>query len=111
MAEQAAMQVAVQTEKALDASLAALSNLDSTDLQQLRMARLEEMKLKQKMEAEWRMRGHGKYEEVSDQKEWFEETKVNHRLICHFGRSATWRCEIIDKHFAIIAKNILKLDL
>ena len=52
---------------------------------------------------EWRQKGHGKYEEVTDQKAFFEEAKSNDRMVCHFYRSSTKWCTLVDKHLAIIA--------
>lgn len=52
---------------------------------------------------EWRAKGHGKLEEIPDQQTFFVEGKQNDRLICHFYRPSTWRCELLDKHLIKIA--------
>jgi thioredoxin-like negative regulator of GroEL len=57
---------------------------------------------------EWRAKGHGSYSEVADQTEWFHEVKTNERVVCHFYRPSTWRCEIIDKHLSILAQKHLE---
>ena len=31
------------------------------------------------------------------------QAKASERMVCHFYRGATWRCQIIDKHLAILA--------
>jgi len=91
------------TEKKLDAELAKLENLDSKDLLELRRKRMTELQKTANQKQDWLQKGHGKYEEVYDQKEWFNETKNNDRVICHFFRPTTARCEIVDKHLAILA--------
>ena len=53
---------------------------------------------------EWLQIGHGKYEELKDEKEFFDEQKKSERFICHFYRESTFRCKIVDKHMEILAK-------
>ncbi len=45
---------------------------------------------------------------MADQSEWFHEVKTNERVICHFYRPSTWRCEIVDKHLQILAEKHLE---
>lgn len=58
--------------------------------------------------AGWIAAGHGTYREVGDQKEWFEVVKKSERVVCHFYRPTTWRCEIIDKHLTALAPKHLE---
>lgn len=100
---QAVAQNATQTEKKVDAALDKLDKMGEEDFTALRAKRLEDLKKKQGMMAEWKRKGHGVYQEISDQQEFFNESKNNERLVCHFYRSTTWRCEIVDKHLALLA--------
>jgi len=90
-------------EKKVDAALEKLDNLGEEDFAALRAKRLEDLKKKQSMMTEWRSKGHGSYQEIGDQADFFHETKTNDRVICHFYRSSTWRCELVDKHLALLA--------
>jgi hypothetical protein len=107
MAAQLAQQtlsMAQATEKQLDAELRALSQLDTNDLEAIRRRRIEEMKQRASKEVMWRSQGHLEYTELRDEKQWFEASKENERMVCHFYRGTTWRCEIIDRHLEAIAR-------
>mmetsp|Transcript_8601 Transcript_8601/g.13947 ORF Transcript_8601/g.13947 Transcript_8601/m.13947 type:complete len:182 (-) Transcript_8601:50-595(-) len=54
--------------------------------------------------AEWTAQGHGEYREIRGEKEFFAEVKGSERVVMHFFRSATLRCNIIDRHLGDIAK-------
>merc|ERR1719235_915226 len=73
------------------------------------------LKKRQEMMIKWKQQGHGTYQEIQDQKDWFHETKTNERVITHFYRSTTWRCQIVDKHLSLLAPKhmetrIIKID-
>lgn len=57
---------------------------------------------------EWRAKGHGQYTEIAEEKEFFEECKKNDKVVCHFYRSSTWRCKVVDKHLALLAPRHLE---
>ncbi|KAG7253904.1 hypothetical protein CRUP_017830, partial [Coryphaenoides rupestris] len=38
------------------------------------------------------------------EKDFFGEVKESKNVICHFYRDSTFRCKIVDKHLAILAK-------
>lgn len=59
-------------------------------------------------EQEWRSQGHGTYHEIGDEKDWFQECKSNERLVCHFYRSTTKYCEVVDKHLQKLAPEHLE---
>ena len=52
---------------------------------------------------EWLSKGHGKYEEVTDEKEFFDVCKKSSKVVCHFYRDSTMRCKIVDKHLSLLA--------
>ena len=62
------------------------------------------MRNESKRKEEWLQIGHGKYEELQDEKEFFDEQKKSERFICHFYRESTFRCKIVNKHMEILAK-------
>ena len=49
------------------------------------------------------MLGHGKYEEIPEEKEFFDVCKKSKNVVCHFYRDSTERCKIVDKHMALLA--------
>ena len=85
MAQNAAVQQAIQgallqslqvAEEKIDNELEKLEKLDEDDLESIRRKRIEEMKQAQKMKQKWAVQGHGTYEEISDQKEFFKKVKA-----------------------------------
>ena len=100
---QRTLEVVQQTEKKLDAELSKYNLSNTDDLEQLRRHRLTELKQRADREAAWRRAGHGCYSEVADQKEWFDISKSTERVVTHFFRSTTWRCEIMDRHLTQLA--------
>jgi len=101
---QKTLEVAKETEKKLDAEIQQLSQLDENDLEAIRRRRLEELKNRAAKEQQWRSQGHGSYLELRDEKEWFETSRENERMVCHFYRGTTWRCQIVDRHLEALAK-------
>lgn len=99
-----AIKQAQELEKKLDAEITAMDNLTTDDFETLRKRRIEQLKAKQAMMQEWKRQGHGWYQEISDQQQFFEETKTNTRVVCHFYCPTTWRCEIVDKHMEMLSK-------
>lgn len=81
-----------------------LENLEEDDLEVIRRQRMEQMKKAQKDRIEMLSHGHGKYEEVADEKEFFEATKKSDKVVCLFYLPGNFRCKIVDKHFEILAR-------
>lgn len=52
---------------------------------------------------EWLLKGHGEYEELPDERSFFEATKKSSRFVAHFFRPSTDRCKIVDMHLKRIA--------
>ena len=82
-----------------------------------------------KQEQDWRQLGHGRYVhrcihvyvvvdeliyvyktirylELNDTKEFFAAAKKSERMIVHFYRGVTPRCEIVDAHFEKLAAKV-----
>jgi len=96
-------QAAADMEDQLDAEIERLENLKKDDLEELRRKRLEEMKNEHKRKSEMAQVGHGTYEEVMGEKEFFQEAKKSDKVVVHFYRPSAWRCEIVDKHLKALA--------
>eukprot|EP00397_Hematodinium_sp_SG-2012_P054752 GEMP01066282.1.p1 GENE.GEMP01066282.1~~GEMP01066282.1.p1 ORF type:complete len:202 (+),score=40.28 GEMP01066282.1:232-837(+) len=52
------------------------------DLDQIRHARMEEMKQQKKMADHWRSLGHGRYREIDDERAFFKEVAPHERAVC-----------------------------
>jgi len=102
--QQQVLQAAKAVESIVDKEMDRLDNLDGDDLQRIRQDRLKEMKKQVERKEQWKQIGHGKYEELKDEKEFFEEQKKSERFVCHFYRESTFRCKIVDKHLEAIAR-------
>lgn len=97
-------QSALLVEEKVDAQLSKLNEMDDDDLERLKERRLEALKKSQKQKQEWLSKGHGEYREISSEKDFFGEVKDSKNVVCHFYRNSTFRCKILDKHLAILAK-------
>mmetsp|Transcript_25729 Transcript_25729/g.73952 ORF Transcript_25729/g.73952 Transcript_25729/m.73952 type:complete len:185 (+) Transcript_25729:79-633(+) len=93
---------AKEKEAEIDEEISRLDQLKQDDLEDIRRKRLEQMKAshadrKQKMAA-----GHGEYQMI-EEKEFFDVAKKSDKIVVHFWRESTWRCEIMDKHLRQLA--------
>ena len=95
-----------KAEEQLDEQLQVLDKMEKSedDMERLRRARLDQLKRVAQQKAEWQAAGHGEYREGHDQKRFFEDLKGSARAAVHFYRPTTRRCEIVDKHFALLAR-------
>lgn len=91
-------------EDQVDAEINRLETLDDDEMEMIRKRRLDAMKRGKKQKEEYLSLGHGKYDEVSDEKGFFEQTKKSKNVVCHFYRESTFRCKIVDKHLDILAR-------
>ncbi|MEQ2237199.1 Thioredoxin domain-containing protein 9 [Ilyodon furcidens] len=97
-------QTAKAVEEQVDAQLSKLNEMDDDDLERLKERRLEALKKAQKQKQEWLSKGHGEYREISSERDFFGEVKESKNVVCHFYRNSTFRCKVLDKHLAILAK-------
>eukprot|EP00920_Eleutheroschizon_duboscqi_P003144 GHVT01007377.1.p1 GENE.GHVT01007377.1~~GHVT01007377.1.p1 ORF type:complete len:179 (+),score=21.54 GHVT01007377.1:317-853(+) len=80
--------------KALDKTVERAAEYEGADeLEEIRRRRIEEMKREKNRNANCQP-----YEEIHDQKEFFNAVKECSKLVCHFYRPTTWRCQLVDKH-------------
>merc|ERR1719473_1629026 len=94
-------------EAVVDKELEALNNLDEDDFEKLREVRKRKMIAAQKEQQKNVLNGHGRYMELSDQKEFFDACKASKQLVIHFYRPSTIRCQIVDRHLeALSAKHL-----
>ncbi|CAL8387921.1 thioredoxin domain-containing protein 9 [Gadus morhua] len=91
-------------EEKVDEQLNKLDRMDDDELDKLKERRLEALKKAQKQKQDWLSKGHGEYREIPSEKDFFGEVKESKNVVCHFYRDSTFRCKIVDKHLAILAK-------
>lgn len=94
------MQAAAVMEEQLDAEINKLEKLDEDGLEALKQRRINAMKKQAEKKREWLSNGHGEYQEISEEKDFFEVTKKSENVVCHFYRDETFRCKIVDKHLS-----------
>jgi len=97
------MAIASQAEQQINTAMEHFDNMSRDDMLEMRQKRRAQLEERAKMMDEWRAQGHGKYEEIADEKQWFEEAKTNKHLITHFYRSTTAACQVLDMHLARLA--------
>lgn len=97
------IQVTKHIEKQVDATLEALDNLDVNDLEQLRKSRVNEMRKQEEKRRIWLSNGHGEYEELAEEKMFFDVIKKSENVVVHFYTNSNERCRIVDKHLKILA--------
>lgn len=95
-------------EKVVDKELAALEGMDEDDFEKLREVRKRKMIAAQKKTQKNVLNGHGRYMELSDQKEFFDACKASEQVVIHFYRPSTLRCQIVDRHLGELAQGHLE---
>ncbi|KAH9317189.1 hypothetical protein KI387_018958 [Taxus chinensis] len=107
--ENQVLTVAKAVEEKLDEQLSRLDvdRLEEDDLEQLRERRLQEMKKMAAKRQHWLSLGHGEYQEIQSEKEFFAVAKASERVVCHFYRE-NWPCKVMDKHLSLLAKQHLE---
>jgi len=98
------LRVAETVEQQLDAEIQKLDELDTDGIEKLREERLDQLKKQVKQKQHFLSIGHGEYEELSEEKQFFEVTKKSPDVILHFYKQATPRCKIVDQHLNILCK-------
>eukprot|EP01013_Petalomonas_cantuscygni_P025131 TRINITY_DN46989_c0_g1_i1.p1 TRINITY_DN46989_c0_g1~~TRINITY_DN46989_c0_g1_i1.p1 ORF type:complete len:193 (-),score=47.29 TRINITY_DN46989_c0_g1_i1:251-829(-) len=101
--EQQLLGAAKIIEEQIDHKISQLDKLDDDDLEVIREKRKAEMKKQMQQRAEYLAQGNGSYTDISE-KDFFDLCKGPERIVVHFYRSTTWRCEIVDKHISELSK-------
>jgi len=101
--EQGILQVAAEKEKLLDEKLKKIEELDEDDFEALRQKRRQQLQKQVRQEQDWKQLGHGVYTEIADTKDFFQAAKRSPRMVVHFYRGVTPRCEIVDAHLHKLA--------
>eukprot|EP00392_Amoebophrya_sp_AT5.2_P009627 g9655.t1 len=97
-------QAALDTEEQLDDEIDRLSKLKEDDLEEIRRKRLEAMKDNHRKAQAAIRNGCGKYDEIRDEKEFFEAAKNNYKMVCVFFRVGQLTSDVMTKHFETLCK-------
>lgn len=93
--EQHLLAAAQKVEDQLDNEMHQLQRLDEDDMESLRQQRIQQMKKAALKKKEWLTKGHGEYNEIATEKEFFAEMKGEERMVCHFYRE-NWPCKVVQ---------------
>lgn len=101
--EQQVLTVAQVVEEKLDDEISKLDRLDEDDLEVLRERRLQQLKKMAAKKQHWVSLGHGEYQELMSEKEFFAAAKSSDRVVCHFYRE-NWPCKVrfSEEYFLIL---------
>jgi len=97
-----------EKEKAIDEKIKAMETMDEDDFERLREKRKAAMVKAQQQRQKNLLNGHGRYMELSHQKEFFDACKASKMVVVHFYRSTTWRCQVVDKHLERLSQEHLE---
>ncbi|XP_050311141.1 thioredoxin domain-containing protein 9 [Anthonomus grandis grandis] len=97
------LQVTKAIEKQVDSALEQIENLDVNDLEDLRKKRVKELQKLEEKKREWLSNGHGAYEELPEEKCFFDLIKKSENIVLHFYTNSSERCQIMDKHLKLLA--------
>lgn len=97
------LQVTKAIEKQVDATIEQIDNLDVNDLEQLRKKRVKELQKQEQKKQEWLRNDHGQYEELPEEKCFFDIIKKSENIVLHFYTDSSERSKIVDKHLKILA--------
>ncbi|KAG5470707.1 hypothetical protein LSCM1_01953 [Leishmania martiniquensis] len=103
-AEQILLQIAQEIERAVDDEIDRVDQVDDDEILAIRQKRLKQLKETQARRDEWLRKGHGQYLEVTEPKEFFDNVQNSERVVVHFMRRSTPRCEIIERHLRTISR-------
>ncbi|XKL61902.1 hypothetical protein PGB90_001735 [Kerria lacca] len=106
--QQQVLKAAEIIEERLDEEIKTLDDLKGDDIEKLREKRLLQLKKEAKKRQEYLAKGHGEYNELGDEKQFFDVVKKSSNVVIHFYRDCTPRCKIVDHHLKILAKRHLE---
>lgn len=101
--QQQLLQATQMMEHQVDAEIEKLDKMDEDDIEALRRKRMQQMKKQADQKKDWLSQGHGRYDEIADEREFFDVCKKSKNVVCHFYRDSTFRCKIVDKHLTLLA--------
>jgi len=105
MIEQATHAHIAQEEAKVDAAMQKLDQMDSEELEELAAIRKRKMDYMKNAKARKQI-GHGELTEIGgsgNEKDFFDAAKASEKLVVHFFRGSSPRCDIMDMHLRKLA--------
>ena len=87
-------------EEQIDSEMKKMDEMDDDDIEKIRQKRLKAMQRAHAAKQEFIAKGHGGYDELPSEKDFFDKVKDCKRAVVHFYRPTTLRCEIFGKNLA-----------
>eukprot|EP00039_Didymoeca_costata_P025524 m.13695 g.13695 ORF g.13695 m.13695 type:complete len:183 (+) comp4903_c0_seq2:90-638(+) len=103
--EQAVLQEVQNAEAQVDQKLHELNSMNTEEIEEIEAIRRRRIEFLKKSK-ERKQIGHGEYSEIGgtgNEKEFFDAAKTSDKMVCHFYRNGSPRCEIVDKHLSELA--------
>ncbi|GFQ73038.1 thioredoxin domain-containing protein 9, partial [Trichonephila clavata] len=97
------LEAAKVIEDQIDAEIEKLDKMEDEELQDLERKRAAALKKQLKKKEELAEKGHGIYSEIPSERDFFDVSRNSENVVCHFYRSSTMRCSIVDKHLQALA--------
>lgn len=101
--EENLLNVTQAIEKQVDSVIEQIENLDTNDLNELRKKRIRDLQKQEENKRIWLSNDHGKYEELAEEKMFFDVIKKSDNVVLHFYTNTSPRCPIVDMHLKILA--------
>jgi thiol-disulfide isomerase/thioredoxin len=100
------LQTAKQLEKQLDKEIERynIENLNEEDFEQLRRQRLAELKKQQAERSSWIENGHGKMNDLPDERAFFDSCKTSKRVVALFYTPTNQYCKTLEEHLTKLAQ-------
>ncbi|KAJ8911644.1 hypothetical protein NQ315_005989 [Exocentrus adspersus] len=110
--EENLLKVTSAIEQHVDAVIEQIDNLDVNDLQQLRASRIKELQKQEEQKKIWLSNDHGKYEELPEEKMFFDVIKKSKNVVLHFYTNTSPRKNLKIKTIPTIAliQNSIMVD-
>jgi thiol-disulfide isomerase/thioredoxin len=83
---------------------ARLQEMEDEDYEAIRARRIEAMRKDAEDLKKFQAAGHGSYDEVFDEKEFFNVCKKSERVVAHFYRPSNEPCLLVDKHLTDLSR-------
>uniref|UniRef100_A0A1B0GLG4 Putative atp binding protein n=1 Tax=Lutzomyia longipalpis TaxID=7200 RepID=A0A1B0GLG4_LUTLO len=106
--EQGILNVTRRLEAEVDAQLERLEARPEEELAALRQKRLKEFQERHQKMEEWRKLGHGHYNELPDEKEFFTVAKASSSVVCLFFRGDIELSKVFAMHLKKLAPKHLE---
>lgn len=97
-----------EIERQVDATIEKMDNMDVGDLENLRKARVKELKEREEKKKHWLELGHGTYEQLPEEKMFFDVIKKSENVIVHFFTDTSQKSPIMDMHLKKLAPQHLE---